>query len=50
MSHLSDFDVYPFSLTRNWGKCMDFLKFFFKSEDKILETTSSQVCAIKLLQ
>jgi len=40
---MSDFDDYPYSLPHNWGKCMDFLKIFFTSEDKILETTSYQV-------
>ena len=40
---MSDFDDYPFSLPQNWGKRMEFLKFFFTSEDKILETTSLQV-------
>jgi len=40
---MSDFDDYPFSLPQNWGKRMDFLKFFFTSEDKILETFFSQV-------
>jgi len=40
---MSDFGDYPFSLPQNWGKCMDFLKIIFTSEDKILETTSCQV-------
>jgi len=42
---MSDFDDYPFSLPQNWGKRMDFLKIFFTGEDKLLETTSSQVFA-----
>jgi len=42
MSHMSDFDDCPFSLPHNWGKYMDFLKFFFTSGDKILETISSR--------
>jgi len=33
---MSDFDDYPFSLPQNWGKRMDFLKFFFTSEERIL--------------
>jgi len=40
---MSDFDDYPFSLPQNWGKCIDFLKIFFKSEVKILETTSCKI-------
>ena len=36
MLRMSDFDYYPFSLPQNWGKCMDFLKILFTSEDKIL--------------
>jgi len=44
-SRTSDFDDCPFS------KCMDILKIFFTSEDKILETTSCQVfTTIKWLQ
>jgi len=43
MSHMSDFNIYPFSLPQNWGKRMDFLKIFFTSEDEILETTSCQL-------
>jgi len=43
MSCMSDFDDYPSSLPQNWGKHMDFLKIFFTSEDKILETTSCEV-------
>jgi len=38
---MSDFDDCPFSLPQ-LGKCMDFLKFFFTSEDNMLETTSWQ--------
>jgi len=40
---MCDFDDYPFSLPQNWGKRISFLKFFFTSEDKILETTTCQV-------
>jgi len=40
---MSDFEVNAFSLYQNWGKRMDFLKIFFTSEDKILETTSCQM-------
>jgi len=43
MSRMSDFDDYQFSLPHDWGKRMDFLKFFITSEDKILETASCQV-------
>jgi len=44
MSRMSDFDDdYPSSLPQNWGKRMDFLEFFFTSEDKTLETISFQV-------
>jgi len=43
MSHLSDFDDYPFSLPQNYGKCMDFKNFFLTTEEKILETTFRQV-------
>jgi len=43
MSRMSDFDDYPFSLPQNWGERMDFLKIFFTSEDKILQTTFCQV-------
>jgi len=51
MSRMSDFDDCPFSLPQNWGKRMDFLKIFFASQVKILETNSCQVFAtIKLLQ
>jgi len=43
MSRMSGFNGYPFSLPQNWGKRMDFLKIFFTSENKILETASCQV-------
>jgi len=43
LCHVSDFDDYPFSLPQTWGKRMDFLKFFFTSDKKILETTTCQV-------
>jgi len=33
----------PIFFTPKLGKCIDFLKIFFTSEDKILETTSCQV-------
>jgi len=36
MSHMSDFDDYPFSLLQNWGKRTDFKKFFFTIEERIL--------------
>jgi len=36
MSRMSDFDDCPFSLPQNWGKHMDFLKFFFTTEERIL--------------
>jgi len=42
---MSDFDDYPFSLPPNCGKCMNFLKFFFTSDEKILETNFCQVFA-----
>jgi len=38
---MSDFGDYVFSLPAHWGKCMYFLKIFFKSEDKILENLLS---------
>jgi len=47
MSHMSDFDDYPFYLHQNWGKLMDFLKFFFTSEGKILETSCQVLTTIK---
>jgi len=51
MSHMSDSDDHQFSLFQDWGKHIDFLIFFFTSEDKILETTSCQVCTtIKWMQ
>jgi len=37
MSRMSDFDDYPFSLPQHCGKRMDFSKFLFTSEEKILE-------------
>jgi len=40
---MSDCDGYPFSLPQNLGKHMDFLKIFFTSEDKILETIFCKV-------
>ena len=41
----------PFSLPQNWGKRMDFTKFFFTTEERILGTTFCQVFAtIKWLQ
>ena len=43
MLRMSDFDDYPFYLPQNWGKRMDFLKIFFTSEEKILESTSCQI-------
>jgi len=36
---MSNFDGYPFSFPQSCGKHMDFLKFFFTSEKRILETT-----------
>jgi len=51
MSRMSNFDDYPFSLPQTWGKCTDFMKFFFASEEKILETVFCQVFVTsKLLQ
>jgi len=48
---MSDFHDHPFSLPQDWGNCMDFLKIFFTSEDKILETISCQVfTTIKWIQ
>jgi len=41
MPRINNFEDYPFSLPH-----MDFLKMFFTSEDKILETTSCQVFTI----
>jgi len=46
MSRMSDFDDYPFYLPPNWGKRMDFKKYFFTTEERILETTFCQVFAI----
>jgi len=46
MSCMGDFDDYPFSLSKNWGKHIEFLKYSFPREDKILETTSFQVFTI----
>jgi len=43
---MSDFDDYPFYLPPNWGKRMDFKKYFFTTEERILETTFCQVFAI----
>jgi len=43
MSRMSDFDDYPFSLPQNWGKRMDFLKFFFTNEERVVETNFCQV-------
>jgi len=40
---MSDFGDYPFTSHQDQGKRMDFMKFFFTSADKILETTSCQV-------
>jgi len=41
MPRINNFEDYPFPLPH-----MDFLKMFFTSEDKILETTSCQVFTI----
>ena len=43
MSGMSDFDDYPFSLPQNWGKRIDLKKFFFTTEERILETNFCQV-------
>ena len=50
MSRVSDFDDYLFPSPQKWIMCMDYLKFFFTSEDKVLETTSFQIFTIKWLQ
>jgi len=42
---MSDFDDYPLSLPKNWGKRMDLKKFFFTTAESILEATFCQVFA-----
>jgi len=45
MSHVSEFDDYPFSFPQAWGKHMDLKKCFFITEERILQATFCQVFA-----